>query len=209
METCLVLARDVCLPSEKVGCVCVNVYTELKICNRQTDQNFPTAAAVVYLVQSILEYSWGPCLFVQNMKKNYLRAAAWLFFFITAWRLTGISSLVVGDGNGSQAKQNSARQAESATGRQIEEFVVEDTKQADIPENQASKAGWRGAGRQLVLGGLTHHIEHWPRINPRLQLKCCTDWWTSCRCAWFEGAVQILTERALCNSCFKYDTFNF
>lgn len=67
----------------------------------------------------------------------------------------------------SQARQNSLREAESATGRQIQQFVVEDRRQAGITRNQAleecqKKAGQkevvsvtgRPAGRQLVLDPL-------------------------------------------------------
>lgn len=50
----------------------------------------------------------------------------------------------------SQARQNSPREAESATGRQIQQFVVEDRRQAGITRNQALEACQKKAGQQEV-----------------------------------------------------------
>lgn len=52
-----------------------------------------------------------------------------------------LSGTETGTFTGSQTRQNSLRQAESTTGRQIQQFMVEDRRQAGISGNQAFEAG--------------------------------------------------------------------
>lgn len=158
-------------------------------------------------VHLFYRYFWDLSSFQSSL--NHCRrpnAAQWSGiqqFYSQNRRSSGIGSLVVGAMEtgmftGSQARHNSPRQAGSTTGRQTQQFVVEDRRQAGIPGNQAWEAGQKQAGS--ITGGQTgksrwkdsHTAKSSLAPNDSSALTQSRLVPRRCRCVWLGGVAQVV-----------------